>query len=327
MTGPSAPLPRMLLVLGEPASRVQRAEAELVERALGGPGNAFSLSVLHAGDPDVLGRAFDLIRSMPMMCRERAVVLREMEKASVELLDALLDYADKPVPSTILILVGARLPEAVKGVSRGARLENKLKKLGAVQRFASVSDDPEGWCVARAEELGGRIDRRAARLLVEMVGNNLGLLEMELAKAVDCAGQGVEVDVSIVEQVASMVAEAEVWGLTRALVRRDANTALAVLHRLLEGGDATHRILAMVTWQVRQLLVLQECVRTGRSPADAGLRMRGRDLDEATRSLRERPLVEDVLLARIARTNRLLNRSKAGDRRVFERLIMELATR
>ncbi len=323
----SAPAPRIALILGEPAVRVQQAEARMIERALGGPGNAFSLSLLHAGDPDVLGRAFDQIRTMPMMCSVRAVVLREMEKASTALLDALMDYCDKPVQSTVLILVGAKLPEPSGGVNRGIRLENKLKKSGEVQRFASAKEDPIAWCKLRATEQGARISHRAAQLLVAMVGPNLGLLEMELAKAIAWAGPGVEVDVPAIEQVASMVAEAEVWGLTRALVRRDPDAALTVLHRLLEGGDATHRILAMVTWQFRQLITLQDCLRTGSSPQEAGLRMRPADLDEASRSLRERPLVEDQLLANIARTNRLLNRSKAGDRRVFERLIMELATR
>jgi len=316
------------MFLGDEALRVREAEAALVEQVLGGSAGAFNLAVLQAGESDVLGRVIDLVRTVPMMSRHRVVVLRELEKAPAALLEALLEYAEKPVPSTVLVLCGAKLPEsAEKGINRGVRLQNRVKKDGRYIRFATADEDPVAFARERAQRLGCELDPRAAELLVELCGRDLGRLSAELDKASCYVGGQGTIDSAVVEQTASVVGEAEIWNLTSALVRRDADKALAQTHRLLEEGWVTHRMLAMVTWQIRQLLVLQDCLRTGTSPKDAGLRMRWRDQQEAERSLRARPLPVAGTLAQLARANRQLNRSRAGDRRVFERLVLELATR
>ena len=325
MTDGAAP-PPIALFLGDEPLRVREAEAHLVEQVLGAA-NAFNLATFQAGEPDVLGRIMDLVRTVPMMSRHRVVVLRELDKAPVALLDALLEYAAKPVPSTVLVLCGAKLPEASGGINRGLRLQNLVKKVGRVERFKAADQDPVAFARQRAQALGCELDPRAARLLVELCGRDLGRLSAEVDKAATFAGGRGSIDVDIVEQTASVVGEAEIWNLTRALVHRDTDQALAQTHRLLEEGWVTHRMLAMVTWQIRQLLVLQDCLRTGTSPKEAGLRMRWSDQQEAERSLRARPLPVSATLSQLARANRQLNRSRAGDRRVFERLVLELATR
>ena len=86
-------------------------------------------------------------------------------------------------------------------------------------------------------------------------------------------------------------------------------------------------MIAMVTWQFRQLLTLQDCMHRGIAPKDVGLRMRWSEQQEAERSLRQRPLPVAATLNSLARANRAFNRARAGDRRIFERLVLELASR
>lgn len=323
---PPAPPPVQLL-LGEPVSRLLRVEAQRVEQALGGSPNAFNFNVLHAGDPEVAGRLFDLLRTVPMMSRCRVVALRELDRAPSALLEALLDYVERPAAGAVLVLSGVRLPEAREGKDPGRRLSNRLQKVDALTRFASAEEDPVAWCQELAAEQGARLEEGAARLLVGMVGTQLGLLEMELAKAITWAGPGQPVTEQAVAAVASLVAEADIWSLTRALVRRDADQALATLHRLLEDGEASHRILAMITWQIRTLLLLQESIRREVSPRSLGVRMPPAEERAALASLRSRALPEAATLDRLARANRQFNRARAGDRRVLERLVMELCAR
>lgn len=319
-------LPPIAIFVGDEPLRVQEAEQALVQQALG-PAGGFNLAVLLASDGDVVSRVMDLVRTVPMMSRHRVVVVRDMDKAHVELLDALMAYAEKPVPSTVLILVGPKLPEAVKGVNRGLRLQNLVKKVGRVERFKAEEQDPVAFAVDRARRLGCRLEPDAARLLVELSGRDLGLLAGEVEKASAWVGGQGQIDAAVIEQTASVVAEAEVWGLTGALVRRDVDGALAQAHRLLEDGKASHQLMAMVTWQIRNLLTLQDCMHRGIPAKDAGLRMRWSDQQEAERSLRQRPLPVAATLATLARANRAFNRARAGDRRIFERLILELVTR
>jgi len=323
---PADTFPSIAIFLGDEQLRVAEAERELVSRVLGDGAGAFNFAIFQAGEPDVLGRIMDLVRTVPMMSRHRVVVVREVERAPVALLDALMDYAKRPVSSTVLVLTGAKLPEPVKKVNRGIRLQNRVKKIGLVRRFSARDEDPVAFAIERAERAGCRLDRRAAQLLVELAGKDLARLSTELEKAIAFVGGSGSISSAVVEQTASVVGEAEIWSLTAALLRRDVDKALAQSHRLLEEGWATHRMLAMVTWQFRQLLSLQDCLSRGISPKQAGLRMRWSDQREAERSLRAKPLSPAAVLATLARANRQLNRSRAGDRRVFERLIMQLST-
>lgn len=321
----SPSVPTLALLLGDAAVLVQEAEARLVNAVVEGRPSGFNLSVLSA---DTGGwSALDQARTPPMMCRRRAVVLRELEKASPELLDALLAYAQNPNPTTTLILVGEKLPPPSGGVDRGRRLENRLKELGAVSRFKAAEQDPVAFAMARAQRAGCALDRRAAALLVERVGADLAMLGNEVDKAVAFAGGKGALTEGVIEQVTSLVAEAVIWRLTDAVLARDVDRGLAAAHRLLEDGEPSHRLLAMVSWQIRQLLELQDALQGGAPEPPSLARMPHAKKAEARRALAQRPLSPVRVLGALARANRDMNRSPAGDRRIFEGLILELTTR
>lgn len=323
MSAPTSP--PIALVLGDAALLVSEAEARLVDLAVEGRPSGLNFGTFTA---DTGGwSALEQARTQPMMCRRRAVVIREMEKASTELLDALMAYVEKPSPSASLILVGEKLPPPSGGVDRGRRLENKIKEAGQVLRFKSQDQDPIAFALARAEQGGVSLDRRAAALLVERVGADLGRLSNELDKAIAYVGGKGAVGEAEVEQVTSLVAEAVIWKLTDAVLARDADRGLAAAHRLLEEGEPSHRLLSMVTWQIRQLLELQDSLLAG-APEPASLaRMPFTKKAEARRALQQRPLSASRVLGALARANREMNRSPAGDRRIFEALVLELTTR
>lgn len=316
--------PPVLLLYGDEALRVREAEQAAVQQALDGDSSGFNLATCQAEEP---GAILELARTAPMMAARRVIVVRDLEKAAVDFQDALLDYVDRPCPSTVLVLTGRKLPEARGGVNRGVRLRNRVAKVGRVERFQASKEDPIAFAEQRARALGCRLGRGAAELLVELAGRDLGRLAMELDKASSWLGGEGLIDVAVVEQTCSVVGEAEIWALTAALVERDPDAALAATHRLLSDGAAAHYLLAMVSWQFRQLLVLQDCQRRGIDPKAAGLRMRWDTRKQAERSLRARPLSEAELMGRLARANRMLNWSRAGDARVFEGIVLELATR
>ncbi len=315
-------LPPVILLLGdEPLARKQ-AEEGWVEKVFpdGSPG--FNLATFSASDG--AERAIEVARTVPMMARTRLVLIRDMEQATVQLLGDLLRYLEKPNPSTLMILDGVKLPPAKGGEDLGRRLEGKLRHLGQVERFKAGGRDPVRFAVERAREYGCTLDHRAARLLVELVGGELGRVQTETDKLVAYVGGEGDIGAEAVEAVCSMVAEAIIWDLTDALVRKNADQALAVAHRLLETGESPHRLLAMITWQIRQLLTLQECLQQGRTPRDAGIRMAGRKMSAAQEMLRRRPIDPTHIFDTLASANRAFNRSRAGERRVFEGLLLEL---
>lgn len=314
--------PTVALFLGDEGIGRKRAETDLVSTVFGGGSPGFNLAVFTAGDG--ADRAIEASKTVPMMAKYRVVIIREMESAPVELLDDLLVYIENPSPSTVLILTGAKNAPPSGGMDRGRRLEGAIKKFGRVQRFKTGEQDPVRFALAAADEAGCQMDHRTAVLIVELVGSNLGRIQAELSKVIAYVGGEGRVGVKDVEAVCSLVAEAAIWDLTDAVVRRDADRALAVAHRMMDTGESAHRLIAMITWQMRQLITLQDCMRRRINPKDAGIRMPRRKLDTAQSALRMRSIDPGYMLDQIARANGDLNRSKAGDRRVFEGLLLTL---
>lgn len=317
-------LPAVALLLGDETVARRKAEQELVDGAFGGAPPSFNLATFSAADG--AERAVEVARTVPMMAKRRVVVVREMESAGVDLLDDLLAYAAKPNPSTVLILNGVKTPPATGGVDRGRRLEAAIKKCGHVQRFKTGERDPVRFAVACADEAGCQIDHGAARLLVELVGADLARIQTEMGKVVAYANGAERIGVEAVEAVCSLVAEAAIWDLTDAVVRRDPDKALSVAHRMLDTGESVHRLIAMIAWQMRQLITLQDCMSRRVSPRDAGIRMPRYKLEAAESALRRRPIHAARMMNQIAAANGDLNRSRAGDRRVFEGLLLTLTT-
>ena len=105
-----------------------------------------------------------------------------------------------------------------------------------------------------------------AQQMIATVGEDLSLLAAEVEKCAAYVGQAGDkpgdksagvIDGKVVELMCAATAETEVWALTNGLIARDRDKTLGALHRLLEEGEAPHKLLSNVTWQIRQLLSLQ----------------------------------------------------------------------
>ncbi|MCP4809750.1 MAG: DNA polymerase III subunit delta [Proteobacteria bacterium] len=305
------------LVLGDEALLVDRAADQLAEWALTGVQRSFDHAVFRAADENVLS-LFSMARTMPMLSPHRVLELRNLNEASVELLDELQAWCSTPHRGAVVIVRGRAFPPR----SKHARpIETAAKKTGAVVRFKSRDQDPAAFAQYRASEMGCTLGASEARQIVATVGTDLGRIAREIEKAALYLGGEGTITSEILDQVCSLLAEAAVWDLTDAIVTRNADQALATAHRLLEARQPPHRLIFNVTWQMRQLLQLQDAMRHG---GDAGARMPGWKRKKLERSLRSHPLDEARVLSRIARANQDMNSHRAGDRRVFEALLLDL---
>jgi len=314
------------VVLGDERLVVDAAETALAGEALSGGGASFNRDVYRCSE-DNAAEALAVARTMPMMSPRRLVLLREAHEASPTLLEQLATYLASPNPSTVLVVTGSKWPAPSGGKDWGRRAEGAAKKVGVVVRMKSQDQDPIAFSIAVAEELGCALKRRDAEFLIERVGSDLGRLKLELEKAATWLGGDGEMTAEVLQNVCSLLAEAEIWTLTDALVSGNADRALETAHRLMEDGEAPHRLISMVTWQFRQLLRLQDAIRHGRSARDAGIRMRYDKLRAAERALKQRPMDAPAVLETIAAANQAMNSHKAGHRRIFEGLVLQLLAR
>ena len=314
------------LVLSQESLVLDKAEQVVTTAVLTGPAAAFNHAVYRAAE-DTSSEFLSVCRTAPMMAARRLVVLRDVHDGTPGQLEALQAYCEEPCPSTVLLLLGRKWPKPVGGTDWGRRCENQAAKTGFVFRQKARDHDPVQFVVATAQEMGCSIRGDRARRLVERVGTDLATLRSELEKLAEWLGGEGEMGEEALSAVSSLVADADRWELTGALVRGDVGVALATTHRLLEDGEEPVVLFGLIAWQMRQILALQGALWRGQTPRDAGVNLRGPSLDAAKRMISRHPLQTARVLESLANANAQMNSSRAGGRRVLEGLVLGLATR
>ncbi|HRY33182.1 MAG TPA: DNA polymerase III subunit delta [Bacteroidales bacterium] len=136
---------------------------------------AFNQSVVYGADvtvPDLISMA----RRYPAFAAYQVVIVREAQQ--IDNIETLVKYAENPVPTTVLVLcykyqkLDKRTTFAKHLQSKGVFFESK--KL--------YEDKIPDWITAYMKEKGYRIDQKAALLLAEYTGNELGNLSHEIQK-------------------------------------------------------------------------------------------------------------------------------------------------
>lgn len=183
---------------------------------------------------------------------------------------ALADYAPRTPDFTTLVVV---VPDALPATSP---LLQAAQKHGKVRQFTSP-DGPrlEDWIARRAENAGASVSPDAARLLIEMAGKDLRLLDGEINKLATYVGQGGEIRPDAVRTLSVSVNQAVIFDLTDALLRRDRRRSLALLHAFLTDGQAPLAIVGMIASQTRALIQVKALsergMRAGQIAETAGL--------------------------------------------------------
>lgn len=312
--------------VGGEALLVREAVDAVRGAVLAGGMAAFNHAIHTAGDEGVLGFA-DACRQVPVMAARRLVELRQVQDANVATLDALLAYVQAPVDSTVLLVSGEKMPAAVGGVDRGLRILNAVKKGGFVAKFDGSGMDPGSFARARIQPWGATIDPAAVRRLVELGGEDYDTLAGNVERCAGFVGSGGKVTVEVVDEVCASTAVADVWGLTDAIVAQDRDAALCALHRLLDDGEAPHRLMSNIAWQLRQVLLVQDAARRGIPDREAGVRMPPHKLALVRSMVQKRPVSPSAWLDALAVAARRMNSSRAGDRRVIEAFVLGLVVR
>jgi DNA polymerase III subunit delta len=228
------------------------------------------------------GGGDEIVRSamtLPLGGGRRLVAVRHVQALAPKGADALAGYAASPNPATCLLLLADESLRASRERRADHWLLGTLPAPAIVELPTRGARDLAGWLRQRAALEGLTLSDEAARLLVELTGDDTVRLLGEARKAA-LAG-GADNRAVGVKEVGAIVGEHRldaIFDLTRAVERRDLAGALKTLDRLLATEDAM-LLLAVLTRDVRTAWT-----------ALAG-RRRGRSVDEIARALRRPPQV------------------------------------
>lgn len=132
----------------------------------------------------------------------------------------------------------------------------------------------------------GEISTEAARLLANLIGSDMRLVESEIDKLLAYA-DGRPISVQDVQLLVSQAREAVIFELTDCLARRETARALRIVHHLFEDGKEPLFVLSMLARQIRILMQVW------------GLRSQGLGQHEIASRLGLHPFVVEKALAQV----------------------------
>lgn len=181
-----------------------------------------------------------------------------------EELDELLAYLPRLPSTTRLVFVEDRSIPRTHPVHKLA-LELDC---GYVKEFVLPQENAlHSWISERTKKHGGQITPQAARELAAFVGNDLRLLDNEIAKLVAYTGSERPIGVDDVRLMVSYAQEANVFHMVDALGRRDGRTAMHLLHQLLNEQPPL-ALLGMIVRQFRILVQVKELDERGTNASE-----------------------------------------------------------
>jgi DNA polymerase-3 subunit delta len=212
----------------------------------------------------------------------RLVIVEDVDRWKAADTKAVTGYLASPAPDTVLALVAAELKKDSALAKACAKAGDHLVYDVSKRRL------PE-WVAKQFGDRGVAVDAEAARLLVEIVGEDPEELASEVDKIATWSG-GEHVGTREIELLAAGCAEVPGYELTDAWGRRDLPAALTACQTLLErSGDPVSRTVPML---IGMLVAHVGRVRDCQAFAEEGLTAR-----EAASRLKRHPFYVEKLFA------------------------------
>jgi DNA polymerase III delta subunit len=181
---------------------------------------------------------FDELRSFAMFGGSKLVVVRNADAFVTRFREQLEHYVAAPSDSATLVLRLNSLPGNQK-------IHKLIAKTGKIVQCEPPRDLAK-WAVERAKsEHKVTLALDAAKLLVELIGNDLGRLDMEIGKLAINAPGG-KITTEVVGTNVAFTREREMWDMTNALAFGDAKEALRRWRQLVQGDPSAE--FRAVTW-------------------------------------------------------------------------------
>jgi DNA polymerase-3 subunit delta len=318
---PSEPQP-VYVLHGDEDFLKRQVQLALRKSLLGEDGDSFALST-YPGDKAVYATVLEDLETLPFLSPWRLVIIDQADPFVTKHRSALESYVAKPASKGVLVLDVKTWPSTTRLAKLlGANATIVCKGL-ATQRL------PE-WCIARASAAYGKtLMPPAARLLVDLVGAEMGQLDQELAKLTSFVGDAQRIDAKAVDQLVGNSREENTFKIFDAIGGGRTGEALALLARLFDQGEDPMRMLGAFSLQLRRLA--QATALSGQGmPLSRALEQAGvppfavRGCEQQLRHL-GRPRAEQLYDWLLETDQGLKGGSLLPPRTILERLVVRLA--
>jgi DNA polymerase-3 subunit delta len=239
------------------------------------------------------------------------VIVDEVERWKARDVESVSAYLMSPSPETVLALVAGE-------VKKDSALAKAVAKTGELLVYDVPRKRLPEWVAEQFARLGADADRDACRVLVELVGENLDELALEIDKlATWAAGEPIGVDA--VERLSAGRAETSIFALTDAWGRRDVAAVLSAAESRLERSDRPRsgelpRLVGLLVNHIGRVRACRALAEEGVTPREAAARLKLHPFAAEKAFTQARSYTAEELAGAVVRLAELDHALKGGSR-------------
>ncbi|MEC8980918.1 MAG: DNA polymerase III subunit delta [SAR324 cluster bacterium] len=264
---------KICLIYGNQQFLVEETTNSLIDQCLEGREHEWSLERFNAqeilkpsGDSGKNSVDDFLIscETLPMLSDRKVIQLDNFElikkvvkqndnSAAARLFEAVQNIINNPPESLWFIFTSPVMREQ----DFSKPLFRSIKQSGRIQKFVAYDNSsPFNWVVQRGVKKGLPLSADAARLMINIVGNDLTDLDHELEK-LSLYLSGAPITEELIKEHIRGHKHFSVFRMTEALSRKELLPALEILDQQLQAAPREHvRIFALIIMQFRRLLII-----------------------------------------------------------------------
>ncbi|MHC4517454.1 MAG: DNA polymerase III subunit delta [Planctomycetota bacterium] len=310
------------VIAGKEPSRVGARCQELLDALLDAQERMTGLLSLEGAQAE-LAEALDELRTVPFLASRRVVVIREADSFVSKNRGALEKYFEKPSTTGVLVLTVGSWPKTTK-------LAKKLPKVGQLMELVPPKRNelPARLIQHARQACGKALDRDAAQLLVELVGEDLAQLENEVDKLALFADKDKAITLRHVE---SLAGHNRIFGAFEVIEAMMAGQPMQAIRRLRnmfeEDRGAEYKVVGAFAYHLRRLFTAKAMLQKSESPAAVAQKVRiWRDKDRFFAQLR-RTSLEQIggYIEQLAGIDHAVKTGQAKTQVAMEQLVLRLA--
>jgi len=205
----------LYFLMGEEPYYIDKLTEYIENNILNEEEKGFNQMVLYGKDvsmEDVIGNA----KRYPMMADRQVVIVKEAQELS-RTIEKLESYAENPQPTTVLAIA-----YKYKTLDKRKKVTKLIDKVGVVFESKKLYENQVGdWIKRILHGKGYGIEPKAAAMLVEFLGNDLGKINNELDKLAIILPQGSTITPKLIEDNIGISKDYNVFELRKAIGEKD----------------------------------------------------------------------------------------------------------
>ncbi|PTX42332.1 DNA polymerase III delta subunit [Christiangramia gaetbulicola] len=210
-------------LMGEEPYYVDKISDFIAENILTEEERGFNQMTIYGRDSnidDIVSNA----KRYPMMAERQVVIVKEAQDLS-RTIEKLVDYAENPQPTTVLVVC-----YKYKKIDKRKKLHKAIAKTGVIFEGKRMYENQVGdWIIKTLKARGFGISPKAAQMLVEFLGTDLGKIDNELQKLQLICPEGTTISPEIIEQNIGISKDFNNFELRKAIGEKDTLKA----HRII----------------------------------------------------------------------------------------------